>query len=270
MSKKISAILTAMALGMGAIGSAHAIDVKTQFQAIQTASPVQAQALFDGLSSTFAPMIVYRAVKSPTPTGGLIGVDANLDISMVDAGGINDQLSAIALAGGGSAESFDATLPLPKGHVHIALPFGLSAGMFALPEISGVSASGLEVQYAFIDGELGFIANATYTLAAVYNTTTLTVNNVMEVSTTGLGAKAAVGFDMPLLSISAYMGFENVDLEGKSLMGLTTALNKYSASETKTTTGVDVKLGIFGIGLELDTIGSVTTQNYKFGVGFGF
>ncbi len=270
MSKKIGAILTAVAIGMGTVGSAHAIDVKNQFQAIQNTNATQAQSLFDGLSSTFAPMIVYRAIKSPTPTGGLIGVDANLDISMVDAGGINDSLSSIATAGGGSAESFEATLPLPKGHVHVALPFGLSAGMFALPEVSGVSANGVEVQYAFIDGELGFIANATYTLAAVYNTTTLTVNNVMEVSTTGLGAKAAVGFDMPLLSVSAYMGFENVDMESKSLMGLTTALNKYSNSDTKTTTGVDVKLGIFGLGVEMDTIGSVTTQNYKFGVGFGF
>ncbi len=270
MRNKISAVLAVTAITFGAIGSAHAIDVKNQFQTIQNANAAQAQTLFDSLSSTFAPMIVYRAVKSPTPTGGLVGVDANLDISMVDAGGINDALTSVATASGGSAESFDATLPLPKGHVHVALPFGLSAGMFSLPEVSGVSANGLEVQYAFLDGELGFIANATYTLAAVYNTTTLTVNNVMEVNTTGIGAKAALGFDMPLFSVSAYTGFENVDMESKSLMNLTTGLNKFSDSDTKTTTGVDVKLGIFGLGVEMDTIGSVTTQNYKFGVGFGF
>ena len=222
-----------------------------------------AQTLFNDLSGSLFNMATYRAVKSPRPSGDLVGVDANLDITMLDLAPVNTVLSTIG------ASSIDADIPLPKMHAHVAIPFGLGASFYTFPEVEGMSASGYEISYAIIDGDIGFIAEATYTLSAAYNNSTMTVNDVMEVSATGMELRAAMGFDLPLLEANVYMGLGSFDYDSTNLMS-TVAVNGYSSSDTKTTFGAEVKLGMFNLGVETDTIGSVSTSSYKLGVGFGF
>ena len=245
---------------------AGSIDVESQFAAMPAAD---AQSLFNGLSGSLANMVTYRSVKSPRPSGGLIGVDANLDITMIDLEPVNDVLNDIAAKSGMAVSSIEGSIPLPKLHAHLAIPFGLGASLYSLPEVEGMSASGYELSYAIIDGDIGFIASATYTLSAAYNSSTMTVNDVMEVAATGVEIRAAMGFDLPLLEANVYAGVGSVDYESTNLMS-TVTLSGYSTSESKTTIGAEVKLGVFNLGMESDTIGSISTQSYKLGVGFGF
>ena len=243
---------------------AGAINVETLLDGM--AQPT-AQTLFDDLGGSLTNMATYRGVKSPRPSGGLVGIDANLDITMVDLAPVNDVLSTIGAA------AIDGDIPLPKMHAHVAIPFGLGASYYSFPEIEGMSASGYELSYAIIDGDIGFIASATYTFSAAYNSSTMTVNDVMEVAATGMELRAGMGFDLPLLEANVYAGVGSVDYDTTNLMGgggVAESLNGYSGSESKTTIGAEVKLGFFNLGMESDTIGSITTQSYKLGVGFGF
>lgn len=263
---KRNALLLAATLGTTGLVHGAGLDLNIAGQ-INAAG----QSSFNSLAQAFTPMVAYRGVKSPRPMGSLIGFDASVDLSMTDAAAINDALKALQVAGGGTVQSVDGTIPTMKAHGHVSLPFGLGVSLFTFPEVDGISFTGGEIQYAFIDGEIGFIANATYTLSAAYNMTQFTLDQVMEIETTGYDLKAAVGFDMPLFEANVYTGIGQVNADSTSLMSTpSVTLSSHSVSESKTFVGAEMKLGIFVFGAEIDTIGDATTQSVKFGIGLGF
>jgi len=265
---KRNALFLAAALGMSS-GMANAGGLDLSLETQLTAAGAQAQQSFNEISAAFTPIVAYRSVKSPRPMGGLVGFDMSVDVSMTDAAAVNSALAGLSTVGGGTAQTIDGTLPTLKAHGHLSLPFGLGASYFTFPEVDGISFSGYELQYAFIDGEIGFIANATYTLSASYNSTSFSLEEVMEIDTTGYDLKAAIGFDMPLFEANVYTGVGQVDGDATSLVPNVT-LNSNSVSESKSFIGAEMKLGFFVFGAEMDTIGGSSTNSVKFGIGFGF
>ena len=218
---------------------------------------------FKAISGAISPMVAYRNVKSPRPMGSIVGVEASLDITMIDTATINDALAVASL------NDLSSSIPLPKAHAHLSLPFGLGLSAYSMLAVDGASMQGGELQYAFIDGDIGFIAEATYTLAASVNHSVLTIDKFAEFTATGFDLKAAIGIDLPVIEANVYAGVGQVNFESTPDSSLS-SLKSEDFSETKTFMGAEMSVGIFVAGIEIDKIGDLTTQSYKLGLGFGF
>ncbi len=263
MKKQLLLGLSAAILASTANSASAAIADEYIFaQSLLTATEQQAN--FDAISETLTSAAVFRSVKSPRPSGSIVGVDANLEISMIDMSGANSILTALG------TDTFSGTAPFAKIHGYVAIPFGLGASFYTqAAKVDGISSSGYEISYAIIDGDVGFIAEATYTLSAAYNNSTLTWDDAMEVTSTGMELRAALGFDLPMLEATVYVGIGKVSMDSVNLATALT-LADYSVDENKNTIGAEAKVGIFNFGMETDTIGSISTVSYKLGFGFGF
>jgi len=228
-------------------------------------APGSAQTQFNSLMKGFMNVSAYRAVKAPRPMGALVGVDVGLDLSNTDLAEVNAVLTALG------SDPVVSSLPVPKAHGHATLPFGIGLSAFAAPEIEGVGLQGAALNYAFINGDIGFIVEAVYTLSGGLHTTSMNVDNVFDLSSVGGDVTVLLGIDLPLLKINPYagIGFDQVTATPKfSCEGLDVSATDFS--QTRLFAGLEIKLALFIIAVEMDQIGDTTTTSGKVGLGFGF
>jgi hypothetical protein len=229
-----------------------------------------AQTSFNSISDNLGNVAIYRAVKAPRPMGALIGFDIGADMSIYDITAINDIIVGLDV----ERPSSDV-LPVPKISAHLTLPFGLGLRAFSLPLDSvGLTYNGVGASYAVINGDIGFIAEATYTLAVTGQIAKLKVDNVIEIDSKGGDVVALIGIDLPLLKINPYVGIGYTSATSTSLYKEDVisqlGLQPYDFNMIRTYVGVEVKLGIFIAAAETDQVDGQTTSSIKLGLGFGF
>jgi len=257
MQKWLLTILMVFAIPVQAI-DIDSLDLKSLL------APGNAQTQFNSLMKGFANVSAYRAVKAPRPMGALVGVDVGLDLSNTDLAEVNTVLTDLG-------EAIVASLPVPKAHAHVTLPLGIGLSAFAAPEVEGVGLQGAALNYAFINGDIGFIVEAVYTLSGGVHTTSMNVDNVFDMSSVGGDVTVLLGIDLPLLKINPYagIGFDQVSATPKfSTEGLDVSATDFS--QTRLFAGVEVKLALFILSVEMDQIGDTSTTSGKIGMGFGF
>ena len=256
------------------VQSAYAVsfDIGKEIENKLVTYKTTAQRGFDTISNNFGNMAIYRSVKAPRPMGSLIGIDVGVDGSFYDISQINTELKNFGLEDIGVD-----SVPVPKLQAHATLPFGLGVRAFALPlpeDALGIQYFGASASYAVLNGDIGFIIEATYTLAVTGHFTKLKIDKFLDIDTQGADVVALIGIDLPLLKINPYVGMGYI-------MGTSTALfdqviidaiglKPTELNMIRTYVGAEVKLSLFIVAVEMDTMGDFATTSAKFGMGFGF
>jgi len=240
MRKLCVAVFGAALLAPGLAGAASSTLDITSIQNNQT--------VFADLVSDLGSALSYKAITPAEPLG-VLGIDLGLEFSATKLSS-----DAVKIAAGGDGAT---TLLVPKVHVHKGLPLSMDVGAFvsAVPS-SNIKATGLELRYAFVEGNTVLPA-----MAVRGSYSTLSGVDHLDLKTTGLELTISKGFVM----LTPYAGIGKVKVSGNSDLS---TLSKENATLTKTYLGVNINLGLLNIVGETDKTGENTTTSLKFGFRF--
>ena len=207
---------------------------------------------FNNISKDLVAAFSYKAVAPAEPLG-ITGFDVGLSLSVTDLEATNEWQKAT------SSNDRPDSLVVPKVYVQKGLPFDIDIGgfYFSVPD-SNIDAWGAEIKYAFMDGGIALPA-----IALRGAVTNLTIDDDLTVDSRSVDVSISKG----ILMFTPYAGVGRVwgDVEAK---GSAAALGSLDISESRTFVGVSFNPGFFNIAAEADSVGGISSYNFKLGLAF--
>ncbi|MBC7684191.1 MAG: hypothetical protein H7176_03060 [Bdellovibrionales bacterium] len=202
------------------------------------------QAEFSRLAQDFTAAASYKGV-SPAEPLGIIGFDVSVEVT-----GTKMEHADIWKKAGAD----NATLYLPKVHVHKGLPFNIDIGAsLAMAPGSDIKLAGAEIKYAIVPGGVALPAVSVRAAA-----TRLFGVDQLELNTRSLELTVSKGF----LNITPYAGVGKV---WGTLTPNVAQLRKESPDANKVFAGVNLNLGLANLAAEVDRTGGNQSVSVKLG-----
>lgn len=202
------------------------------------------QAEFSRLAQDFTAAASYKGV-SPAEPLGIIGFDVGVEVT-----GAKMEHADIWKKAGAD----NATLYLPKVHVHKGLPFNIDVGAsLAMALGSDIKLAGAEIKYAIVPGGVALPAVSVRAAA-----TRLFGVDQLDLNTRSLELTVSKGF----LNVTPYAGIGKV---WGTLTPNVAQLRKESPDANKVFAGVNLNLGLANLAAEVDRTGGNQSVSVKLG-----
>lgn len=202
------------------------------------------QAEFSRLAQDFTAAASYKGV-SPAEPLGIIGFDVGVEVT-----GTKMEHADIWKKAGAD----NATLYLPKVHVHKGLPFNIDVGAsLAMAPGSDIKLAGAEIKYAIVPGGVALPAVSVRAAA-----TRLFGVDQLDLNTRSLELTVSKGF----LNVTPYAGIGKV---WGTLTPNVAQLRKESPDANKVFAGVNLNLGLANLAAEVDRTGGNQSVSVKLG-----
>lgn len=236
-------LLAAALLAFSSVALAHDID------SVQTLTQSQFRDLSTDLGAVLQPKQLM-----PAEPEGITGFDLGLDIGYTQLA--HDKAWTQATSGHGTSGVLMTRLRVSKG-----LPAGIDVGGFygTVPG-SNVTAYGLELRYAIIDGSA--LAPA-IGVRATYNK--VTGVDQLSFNTKSLGIAVSKG----LGPITPYIGIGHIWVSSDPVLtGTLATLQSESIGENQLFGGINLGLGFLNVVVEASRIADNVTYSAKLSIGF--
>lgn len=210
------------------------------------------QADFRAFSEDLGSALSYKAVTPAAPLG-FPGVDIGMEVT----GTKLQNVQVLNKATGSTSSS--ATLPLPKLHAFVGLPFGIDVGAsYASVPGTNIKVMGGELRYAIIGGGMALPA-----VAVRGSFSKLSGVDSMALGTKALDVSVSKGF----LMLTPYVGVGTVWVNSEANYAGTT-LAKETFRQNKVFAGANLNLGLTNFALEYDKTGKASSYTVKMGFRF--
>lgn len=213
-----------------------------------------AQANFRLISEDFGAAFSYKPI-TPAASLGITGFDIGVELSATDM----SKSAAVWQTLTGQAMDV-TTLPVPRVHATLGLPFGIDAGAFYLTVPStDIKLTGANISYAILEGD--WVEPALTVRAAM---STLSGISEYSLSTKSIDISFSKGF----LGVTPYIGAGQVWVSSTTTNATlsTLGLQAENFSLPKVFAGLNINLGLPNFAIEADKTGDAQTISAKLGL----